>query len=120
MDDNPTMAAARRRLAEQNEAKDLVAALARMANGMSREQADALSNALAVEHPTLLGQIAKAVAVGVMRRATYDPTYKPYGTYERSCFGTGDAPKPKHADHDGRLSCDTVIGAELMAHQSFV
>ncbi len=119
MDDNATMAAARKRLADEQAARDLVDALSHYINVMGHSKVGDLANAFANEHPTLLGQIAKAVAIGVMRRATYTE-WKPGMEYERSCFGTGDAPKPKHADHDGRLACDTVIGAELMARQYFV
>ena len=119
----PLVIAERRKAKAEAEAAELVNHLGHFVNGMSHEQADAFATALANEHPTLLGQIAKSVGIGVMRRATYDPEYKAFAKYERKCPGFGFGPyekKPEHAEHDGRLSCDTVIGAELMAHQSFI
>jgi len=127
---------ARRAEAARLEAQALVDALGHFANGMSGQKAEAFADALANEHPTLLGQIAKYVGIGVMRRATRDPLWKPYAsgplpgdTSLRQCV---DGQRrdvrtmfdlfmdPKHCEHDGRLDCDTVVGAELMARQSFV
>jgi hypothetical protein len=114
--------AAVRQLRDEQEAKELVDRLGRFVNGMSREKADAFATAIANEHPTLLGQIAKFVAVGVMRRATYTD-WNPYDRYERSCqegFPSPTGERVRHADHDGRLSCETVIGAEQMAKQFYL
>ena len=99
-------------------AKQWVDQLGHFVNGMQSDQADAFATALSNEHPTLLAQIAKAVAIGVMRRATYDPTWRPFDGYDRACTEGGS--KPVHAQHDGRLSCDTVIGAELMSRQFYI
>jgi hypothetical protein len=115
--------AAVRKAKAEEEADALVKQLGKFVNGMSHEQADAFATALANEHPTLLGQIAKAVGIGVMRRAVYDPTRKPFDRYERKCpseFHDDWGHAIPHADHDGRLSCATVVGAELMARQSFI
>jgi hypothetical protein len=101
-------------------ADELVEKLAHFANGMSQEQANALAVALAHTHPTLLGQIAKTVAVGVMRRATRDIRWRPFDGYADADACQEPNLKPRHAAHDGRLSCDTVIGAELMAHQQYI
>lgn len=123
MGECPVLRAAERKVVAEEAADALVKQLGHFVNGMSHEQADAFATALANEHPTLLGQIAKAVGIGVMRRAVYDPAWKPFDKYERKCPGFGFGPyekKPEHAEHDGRLSCDTVIGAELMAHQAFI
>lgn len=119
---DPEMERERRQYEADKKAKDLVDQLGKFANGMSVVEADALSNALANEHPTLLGQIAKAVGKGVVRRALYDATWRPYGKLlpegRRACVVDPDW--PEHAEHDGRLDCTTVIGAELMARQSFI
>lgn len=92
---------------------------------------DKVAEAIRHEHPTLIGQMAKAVAVGVMRR-TLRETWKPYGVFPKgtvycnlqphgSIPGT-DYPLAKvfHPEHDGRLDCSTVIAAELMARQSLI
>jgi hypothetical protein len=123
---------ARRAEAAQHEAQALVDTLAHFANGMSYEKSEALADALANEHPTLLGQIAKVVAIGVMRRATRDPLWKPYA-YKVDGLRICEQVKrrdvqtmfdlfrdPAHVEHDGRLDCDTIVGAEIMARQSFV
>lgn len=109
----------------QNVANDAVAALSDAING--RTNADALANALMHEHPTLLGQIAKAVGIGVMRRTVRDETWRPFDTTVggperiRACslpaIGINNT---QHPEHDGRLDCATVIGADLMARQSFI
>ena len=119
-------------------AEELVDQLGRFANGMQSEQADAFATALANEHPTLAGQIAKVVALGIMRRAMYDPSWKPYDRTttgdkaRRVCAvhlpgrllelgGQGDALRlPEHPEHDGRFSCELVVGSELASRQFFV
>jgi len=119
----PLVIAETRKAKAEAKATALVEDLSHFVNGMNHEESDAFATALANEHPTLLGQIAKAVGIGVMRRATYDPEYKPFGKYERVCsisFHDDLGHDVPHADHDGRLSCATVVGAELMARQSFI
>jgi hypothetical protein len=121
MPDAPT----RSRIDAEARAKALVDHIGHFVNGMSSDQADAFATALANEHPTLLGQIAKAVGIGVMRRATHEH-WRPFDAYERSCrqshmiYSGFPQGVPAHADHDGRLDCTTVIGAELMARQSYI
>jgi hypothetical protein len=114
---------ARREAEIEREAKGLVEQLGRFANGMSGAQRDAFSNALANQHPTLIGQLAKAVGVGVVRRAQYDPEWKPFDPIRteghRLCTVRPDLNLEPHDDHDGRLDCTTVVGARLMAQQSF-
>lgn len=112
-------------------AEKAVDALSREVNSFSNGWDD-LGTAFANIHPTLLGQIAKAVAVGVMRRTVRDPEWKPFDRVKDAMlcdegqtsfrFGTEATlvSMPAHAVHDGRLNCTTVIGAELMARQSFI
>lgn len=115
--------------------------------GFGRE-VDAFANALAIEHPTLLGQIARATALGVMRRTLGtkwrpgDRTWFEPGEAQRAGFhepdylvrglcpgaegvhpmtGAGMTVKyAEHPTHDGRLECATVVGAELMCRQSLI
>lgn len=122
--ETPEMAAERRKYEAERQAQAMVEQLGHFVNGMQADKADAFATALANEHPTLLGQIAKAVGIAVMRRATYTE-WRPFDRYDRVCRGSaevyvGNADKVTHADHDGRLDCTTVIGAELMARQSFI
>lgn len=114
-----------RKYEAEQKAKALVDSLSSFINGVGIVGFDAFATALANEHPTLLGQIAKAVGIGVMRRALYDPEWKPFNSItpkdKSLCRDRyGDLRNPQHADHDGRLDCSTVIGAELMARQSFI
>jgi len=102
----------------QQQALKLVEELTHFANGMSREQQQAFAEALASDHPTLIGQVAKVVALGVMMRATRNPEYRPYDTIEDACTVSLD--NASHPSHDGRLDCNTIIGAGLMARQSFI
>ncbi len=111
----------RRQWQADQRAKDLVDQLGKFANGMSTVEADAFATALANEHPTLLGQIAKAVGKGIVRRALYDAEWRPWQSLlpdgKRPCPINPDL--PEHAEHDGRLDCTTVLGGELLARQSF-
>jgi hypothetical protein len=129
----PELRAERHKYEAEQKAQALVKELTRFVNGMSREESDAFSTALANDHPTLIGQVAKAVGIGVMRRVMYDPEWKAYDDTiadRRQCaqrwvFVNVGATGPKgievpHTEHDGRLSCETVIGAELMARQGFI
>lgn len=105
-------------------------AISRAINGGYGDAKDMLALEVGNEHPTLSGQIAKAVAVGIMRRAVRDPEWKAFDTYDQFCtvpqptnliFGDGTGvTMPRHAAHDGRHSCELVIGAELMARQWYV
>lgn len=89
-----------------------------------------VANAILHEHPTLTGQIAKAVGVGLMRHATREPEWKPFEGYGDSLMcqshpevvlGSGARWRlPDHPIHDGRFDCQTVVAAELMARQSFI
>ena len=94
---------------------------------------DEVATAIMNEHPTRVGQIAKAVAIGIMRRATNNPAWKPFDNYGAAklcdieqalrpvAFGDGDSISlPAHPRHDGRWDCTTVVAAELMARQSFI
>lgn len=89
--------------------------------------ADELATELGYSHPTLIGQVAKTIGLGVMRRSDHE--YKPFNTYPEVCgfesriidLGSGQSfTLPAHAAHDARLDCTTVVGAELMARQSFI
>lgn len=103
--------------------KDIESALSAFVNG-SRHSASDFSDAVANDHPTLVGQMAKAMAIGVMRRATYNPEWRPYDPLwtedNRICDVDTKGEFPKHAFHDGRLDCATIIGASLMARQSYI
>jgi hypothetical protein len=114
--------------------------------GFGRE-IGAFANALAIEHPTLVGQIAKAVGLGVMRRTLGTA----WGPADRTWYESGEAnalgfrepqfivrgrcsgaegvhplygsqmtPTADHPTHDGRLECQTIVGAELMARQALI
>ena len=88
----------------------------------------ALAEALANDHPTLLGQAAKAMGLAVMMRALRNADYKPYdsmvgdsGLCERQVIDLdGSHLFVPHTYHDGRIDCATVVGAALMARQSFI
>ena len=45
-----------------------------MVNGARHETVEGFANALANDHPTLIGQIARSIALGVVRRCQYDTT----------------------------------------------
>jgi hypothetical protein len=83
-----------------------------------------LIDSLANEHPTLLGQIAKAVGIAVMRRSTRNPEWKPgmnsVGDGVRYCSVEQNSTNIIHVEHDGRLNCTTVVGAYFMSLQSLI
>lgn len=96
-------------------------------NAMSSSAGDALALAVMREHPTLAGQLGRGVALGIMRAVMGNPDWKPYDSTIRK--QPEDPPMHRacmipsvlsHPDHDGRFSCELVIGAELMARQGFV
>lgn len=105
-------------------AQALVDQITRFVNVMGADvERDAFATCLANTHPTLLGQIAKAVGIGVMRRAVRDPEWRPFDKYEQTCSNGFPSPygeNVRHSGHDGRLDCNTIIGAELLARQSFI
>ena len=102
-------------------------------NGARSETVAAFSLAIANDHPTLSASIAKAVALGIVRRARYDPEWRPFDPLwnndgepvctepmaSRPMSEFGGATLPKHKVHDGRLDCTTVIGSALVARQSY-
>lgn len=107
----------------EQQAKIDMDTLSHRVNGMSHVYIDAYANALANEHPTLSGQMAKAFAIGIVRRAVRDEAWKPWDTWERTCpiERTGMRSElTEHPDHDGRHSCELVAGAVLMARQFYV
>jgi hypothetical protein len=86
---------------------------------------NALADVVSNEHPTLSGQFAKATAIGIVRRATYNPEWKPFDTWERDCTeetytAPDTTPIPKHPEHDRRHSCALIAGAVLMAQQWYL
>jgi hypothetical protein len=90
-------------------------------NGGYGDAKDMLATFVANQHPTLSGQLAKAVATGIMRRAVYDPDWKNGMQWERDCtVRPVSADNPPHPDHDGRHSCQLVIGSMLAAQQWYV
>jgi hypothetical protein len=114
---------ARRQQALEKEAEALVASLTKFVNGMSREATDALATALANEHPTLSGQVAKAVGMGIIRRSTRNPDWKPGQPTVGGESGVRycESSQPAiHPEHDGRHTCETVVGAYWMSHQPLI
>jgi len=103
-------------------------AISRAINGGWGDAKDMLAMEVANEHPTLTGQIAKAVAIGVVRRADYNPEWKPWERFtSRLCtiprnvnYAEFTDKAWEHPEHDGRLDCSTVVGAILMARQSYI
>jgi hypothetical protein len=100
--------------------KDVERLLSRLVNGMSRD--GSFAEALMNDHPTLIGQIAKQVGLAVTRRCLYDPEWRPFDPIVKegvpNCsIGRVDRP---HVNHDGRIDCETFIGAALLAQQSFI
>lgn len=80
-----------------------------------------LANLVARQHPTLSGQLAKFVALGIMRRSTRNENFRAFDSWEMDCrVKPFTADNPPHPDHDGRHDCQTVIGAMLMAGQSYI
>lgn len=78
-----------------------------IANGRDREY---LIQVLAIEHPTLLGQIMAAVSMAV-------------APVRDDVTGYCDRSSPRgifHAPHDGRITCETAIGATLARHQPVI
>lgn len=95
--------------------------------------ADDIGRYLMNEHPTLAGQLAKGVALGIIRRTMRDEKWRPFDkTWERGRACTESTGKvieigqgevlilPPHHEHDGRFSCETIVGAELVARQAFI
>jgi len=92
---------------------------------------ETVAEALSHEHPTLLGQVAKFVGIGVMRRTIRGP-WKPFSPKPAdilwcnrenvtTILGTDvRLDSIPHPEHDGRLDCSTIIGAELIARQSLI
>lgn len=102
-------------------AEPVVDQLSHLVNGSV--DIDALASLLANEHPTLLGQIAKAVAIGVVRRADYNPAWKPFEDFKSPACTLYPDHRPAfeaHPDHDGRLSCELVVGSLHAARQFYV
>ena len=90
-------------------------------NGGWGDAKDFLAIEVANEHPTLSGQLAKAVATGIMRRSVRDPEWKNGMGWERDCTERPvSVENPPHPDHDGRHSCQLVIGSMLAAQQWYV
>lgn len=105
------------------EATEALTSVIRAINGGSSEATAALAESVANEHPTLSGQLGKAIAIGLVRRATYNPDWRPFDPWERDCPLTsplGTSEHPKHPEHDGRHSCALIAGAVLMAQQWYV
>lgn len=107
---------------------DAFEVVSRGVNGGYGDAKGTLSNLISNEHPTLTGIIAKAVAVGVVRRADYNPEWKPWDRYTRPLctiprgvnYAEFSDKAWEHPEHDGRLDCSTVVGAILMARQSYI
>lgn len=125
-----------RREEEQKIAEETLRPVVSLVN--SSWQAGSLADAIAVEHPTLSGQLCKWLAIGIMQRCC-GPNWKPYdqpwlpggepdGDEWRpsECIGTrgvdpmtGNEIEPfeSHPLHDGRWGCHLVVGAMHMARQ---
>lgn len=102
-------------------------AISRAVNGGWGDAKDMLAMEVANEHPTLAGQIAKAVAIGIVRRAERDPEWKPWDRFDQLCriprnvnYSEFSDKAWEHPDHDGRIDCSTVVGSILVARQSYI
>lgn len=103
-------------------------AISRAVNGGYGDAKNMLATLVANEHPTLMGIIAKAVAIGVVRRADYNAEWKPWDVYTRPLctidrgrnYAEFSDKAWEHPDHDGRIDCSTVVGAILMSRQSYI
>jgi len=91
--------------ARQEEAEQLAAQLTEFVNVMSSRSVAALADALGNQHPTLVGQVARSVAQGILSLCG-----------EGACQWTHDG-TGFHKAHDERFECTTVYGAQLMARQ---
>ena len=112
---------ARIRAEREQKAQDAFKALSDIINGGSTEGVDIIANLVANDHPTLSGQFAKAAALGVMRRAVRDEAFRPFDSWEFDCREKPfSADNPPHPEHDGRHTCQTVIGAMLLAGQPLI
>ena len=107
--------------------KDAFEAISRAINGGWGDAKNMLANEVGNENPTLSGQFAKAVAIGIVRRSERDPEWKPWGKFERLCtlpkgsnYADFSDKAWEHPDHDGRHDCSLVVGAILMSRQSYI
>lgn len=92
---------------EMKAARAAVEAVERFATiAMSTSGREYLVMALAIQHRTILAQTARAAAQAVMATTTTP-----------SCLSTASQ---AHPTHDGRFTCSTVIGAQLMATQPLI
>ena len=91
-------------------AQELVDELGKLAMGSGTSRY--LQTAPAIQHRTILGQIAKSIGAAV------------YGTTNpfRGCPGNDIEPGGHfiHKHHDGRLTCSTVVGAYFMSNQPLI
>lgn len=115
----------RRERDEEVKVQAIMNDLARVVNVMSSRTGQLIANAFTLEHPTLSGQIARAIALGVMRHATREPEWMPGMGWEVSCMKdywspTGSGGAVQHPSHDGRWVCSTVHGAMLMCQQPVI
>lgn len=112
--------------AERPDAVTALETVIRAINGGSTEAVRALAAAVADEHPTLSGQLGKAVAIGLVRRATYNPDWTPFQSWEgpdcdeQEGLSAELGVAPAHPAHDGRHSCWLIAGAVMMARQFYV
>jgi hypothetical protein len=120
-------------LTERREsAKTTLKDLFRQVNGSGGPEIDGWREAFGEAHPTLVGMLAKNVGWGILYRAIGHPAvdvdrYIQYGydvsdgllPCERTDFRLGVDRIP-HPVHDGRIDCTTIIGARLLAMQSFI
>lgn len=111
---------ARADAAAEQAIKDAYRVLHNAINGSRIDARNILANLVADEHPTLSGQFGKAVALGIMRRSVREE-FRPFDSWEHDCREKPfTADNPPHPEHDGRHSCQLVIGAMLMAQQFYV
>jgi hypothetical protein len=89
---------------------ELATALTSLVNANPRRIIDQFIDALSDDHPTLIGQVARVVATGVLRSCPD----------ERPCQLASREEIRVHRTHDARLTCATVYGAELMSRQPVI
>jgi hypothetical protein len=126
MDDGPSLEEAYTENQRQLEAAKTASEIAEKLTGMAMSNLHQpyLVQTLSVEHPTILGQTAKAIATAVCLSSGYDPLTGSHANRDDSriyCHrDDAEAHGIIHPVHDGRLTCSTVVGAILISRQPLI
>ena len=95
------------------EAREAFKTLSSVINAGSRAGSDLLADLVMHEHPTLSGYMARAVALGIMRRSVREEDFTAFQPFGTPCTDTPSL--EAHPIHDGRHSCRLVVGAMYLA-----